>query len=95
MATLIQRNHDRIKAQRLAEALRNNKATLKVLVLGCGCKKHICLVKDNPDLKPCSRDCSQCKDAISYEPCREHRHQTRHSRQTLMQGAIAQRLYFQ
>ena len=52
---------------------RRGVATLKVLTLECGCKKHVCLVKNDASRKPCRISCSSCSDHGFLIPCSLHR----------------------
>lgn len=44
----------------------------KILNHNCGCVKYKCLAKDNDRLKPCTRSCAGCKEAIVIDACAKH-----------------------
>lgn len=47
-------------------------ATLKVLTMSCGCKKHVCMAVNSPN-KPCSISCDKCRENGLFDPCWQHK----------------------
>lgn len=47
-------------------------AVAKILYHNCGCTKFKCLVKGKIDLKPCTRACDGCNEAVVIDSCAKH-----------------------